>query len=195
MKDTLSKIVIFAVGAAVGSAVTYKYLKTTYEKLAEKEIEEMREYYIGKAQQIEESAPQEERVVDKRDTDQIKKDIQAYANIVKGMGYTESDEFEKKVNEVEKPYVIPPDEFGEFSDYEQISLTYYADGILADDMDEIIDDVDGTVGANFMDHYGEYEDDTVFVRNDERRCDYEVQRDERDYKEVVGDYPHQAEAE
>lgn len=195
MKDTLSKIVIFAVGAAVGSAVTYKYLKTTYEKIAEKEIEEMREYYLGKVQEDEDTIPNEERVNVTRDTDQIKKDIQAYASIVKNMGYGESDEFEKKVDNVEKPYVIHPDECGEFSDYEVITLTYYADGILADDMDEIIDDVDGTVGADFVDHYGEYEDDTVFVRNDARMCDYEVQRDERDYKEVVGDYPHQAEAE
>lgn len=195
MKGTLSKIAIFAVGAAVGSAVTYKYLKTTYEKLAEKEIEEMREYYLGKSQEVEDTVSEEKPEVAKRDPDQIKKDIQAYATIVKNMGYGESDEFERKVDEVDKPYVIHPDEFGEYADYEQITLTYYADGILADDMDEIIDDVDGAVGANFMDHYGEYEDDTVFVRNDERMCDYEIQRDERDYKEVVGDYPHQAEVE
>jgi hypothetical protein len=155
----------------------------------------MREYYIGKSQELEGNAPEEELLVDTRDTYKIKKDIQAYANIVKGMGYGESDEFEKKVNDVEKPYVIQPEEFGEYSDYETISLTYYADGILADDMDEIIGDAADIVGANFMDHYGEYEDDTVFVRNDKRMCDYEIQRDERDYKEVVGDYPHQAEAE
>lgn len=37
---------------------------------------------------------------------------------------------------MEKTYVISPEEFGEFDDYEQISLTYYADHILADDMDD-----------------------------------------------------------
>lgn len=194
MKDTLSKIVIFAVGAAVGSAVTYKYLKTKYEKLAAQEIEEMREYYLGKVEEND-VAIEEDRKSIKRDTDKIKQDIQAYANIVKNMGYGESDAIEKKVNEVEKPYVISPDDFGEFSDYETITLTYYADGILADDMDEIVYDADEIVGADFMNHYGEYEDDTVFVRNDVRMCDYEIQRDERDYKEVVGDYPHQAEVE
>lgn len=195
MKGTLTKVVIFAVGAAIGSAATYKYLKTKYEQIIDRELEEMREYYLGKVQEEEETVSEEQYEAVKRDTDSIKKDIQAYGNIVKNMGYGDSKKFEEKVEDVDKPYVISPDEFGEYADYETISLTYYADGILADDMDEIIDDADEIVGANFMDHYGEYEDDTVFVRNDERMCDYEIQREERDYKEVVGDYPHQAEDE
>ena len=84
------------------------------------------------------------------------------------------------------PYVIPPEEFGE-TDYEIISLTYYADGILADDMDDIVDDVDDIVGADSLTHFGEYEEDSVFVRNDLREVDYEILRDPRKYSDVVGD--------
>ena len=39
-KSTLSNIVIFAVGAAIGSAVTWKLLKTKYEQIAQ-------EYYYA----------------------------------------------------------------------------------------------------------------------------------------------------
>ena len=36
--------------------------------------------------------------------------------------------------------VISPDEFGDNSDYDKIELSYYDDGFLTDDNDEIIND-------------------------------------------------------
>lgn len=186
MNNTLSKVLIFAVGAAAGSAVTYLYLKDKYEKLVNDEIEEMRIYYADKyesTEEVDEDVSNEEEVAVE---DPIKADIKQYARIAEQMGYSDPGKIERMVNEVEKPYVIPPDEYGEYQDYELINLTFYADGVLADDMDEVIDDFDDIVGENFMDHYGEYEDDTVFVRNDRLMADYEIQRDERSYSEVVG---------
>lgn len=85
-----------------------------------------------------------------------------------------------------KPYIISPEEFGESGNYTQISLTYYSDGVLADDEDEIIEDIDDTVGEDFADHFGDYEDDSVFVRNDRLRCDYEILKDNRSYHDVAG---------
>ena len=93
---------------------------------------------------------------------------------------------EDKVEDVEKPYVIRPEEFGEIEDYELISLTHYSDGVLADDDDEEIEDeeVDEVVGADYADHFGEYEDDRVLVRNDRLKCDYEICLDQRKYSEL-----------
>ena len=45
----LSKAFIFAVGAAIGSAVTWKLVKTKYEKIADEEIESVKEVYLKKA--------------------------------------------------------------------------------------------------------------------------------------------------
>ena len=45
MKDTLSKIVIFAVGAGIGSAVTWKLLKAKYEQIAQEEIDSVKEVF------------------------------------------------------------------------------------------------------------------------------------------------------
>ena len=103
-----------------------------------------------------------------------------------------SDEEEKPVSEA-GPYVIPPEQFGDDEEYEQISLTYYADGVLADENDEVIEDVEDAVGIDSLNHFGEYEDDSVFVRNDARKCDYEILLDQRTYSEVVEDMPHQME--
>lgn len=62
------------------------------------------------------------------------------------------------------------------------SLTYFADGILADECGEIVDDVEEIIGDG-LDHFGEYEDDSVFVRNDAKRCDYEILKDLRDFSD------------
>lgn len=88
----------------------------------------------------------------------------------------------------DETYVISPDEFGEEDDYAQVSLTYYADGILADENGVIIDDVEEIVG-DALDHFGEYEDDSVFCRNDPKRCDYEILRDLRRYADVRRSFP------
>lgn len=92
-----------------------------------------------------------------------------------------------------KPYVISPDEFGEFEDYERISLSYYADQILADEDDEKVEDVDNVVGLESLTHFGEFEDDSVFVRNDRLKCDYEILLDQRTYSDVIKQRPHQTE--
>lgn len=85
-----------------------------------------------------------------------------------------------------EPYVISPDDYGENDNYTQISLVYYAgDGVLADDEDEVVEDIEDTVGEDFAEHFGEYEDDSVFIRNDRLRCDYEILRDNRSFSDVV----------
>lgn len=83
------------------------------------------------------------------------------------------------------PYVISPDAFGEFDDYVLISLTYYSDGVLTDEDDEPIDDIEGIVGKDYASHFGEYEEDSVFIRNDRMKCDYEILRDLRKYTDVL----------
>ena len=83
--------------------------------------------------------------------------------------------------------VIPPDEFGEDDDYDLISITYYADGVLADDGNYPIDDVEDTVGPDALDSFGEWEDDAVYVRNDKRKCYYEILRDVENYSDLQVD--------
>ena len=91
---------------------------------------------------------------------------------------------EEDVDDVEKPYAISPDEFDEFDDYTTVSLTYYEDGVLTDDNNEIVDDIEGTVGKDFARYFGEYEEDAAHIRNDSRKCDYEILRDSRNYSDV-----------
>ena len=83
------------------------------------------------------------------------------------------------------PYIISPSDFGEDDEYEVITLVCYADGVITEsDNGEIVDDVEGAIGdCDVRAHFGEYEDDSVFIRNEERKVDYEILRDKDNYYE------------
>lgn len=184
MNSTLSNILIFTAGAAIGSVVTWKLLKTKYEQIADEEIESVKEAYAEKMAEVkaeEESTEADDEIVS---IDNVKPDILEYAKkygvIVDENEYITT---EGGVMEMDKPFVIAPDEFGE-CDYSTVSLSYYADGVLTDDMDNPIEDVDDMVGFESLTHFGEYEDDSVFVRNHNYKTDYEILFDTRNFSDV-----------
>lgn len=189
----------FIVGAGMGSVCTWKLLKRKYELIAQEEIDSVKAAYatreIGKGF-VEGFRDGLKVAEDRTQKDEDDVDFKKYASIIQKNGYTDySRSVEEKKGEafVEKPYVISPEEFGEFEEYEKISLTYYADKVLADENDEEVDDVDEIVGEESLNHFGEYEDDSVFVRNDRLKCDYEILLDQRNYSDVAKTRPHRVE--
>lgn len=184
MNNGLKNFLIFATGAAIGSVVTWKLVKTTYEQIAQEEIDSVKEIYKAAAEEalsILDEADKAQADYESGATD-VKPDLKEYANKISELGYDGKKEEATTVSD--GPYTISPEDFGEFDDYETISLTYYADGVLADEMDEEIEDVEGIVGLDSLETFGEYEDDAVFVRNDELKCDYEILADERKYSDL-----------
>lgn len=180
MKSILSNFLIFATGAAIGSVVAWRILKTKYDRLVNEEVDSVRKYYFNKY------GPKDSEEVIEAATETVNQ-------ILDDQGYTCYSNTNKEVTDVERPRVIAPEEFGEV-DYETISLTYYADGVLADDMDDPVDNVDDIIGLDSLNHFGEYEDDSVFVRNDRLKCDYEILFDSRNYSDVKQRvYPHEVE--
>lgn len=200
MKRTiLSDIVLIAAGAAIGSAVTWHLLKTKYEQLAQAEIEDMKEYYSRKGvrEPVEEDEDNKVSEATIENPDSKTPSVREYAEKLQEQGYTNYSDMEKKreADDVKKPYVISPDEYGEKDDYETYSLTLYADNVLTDEQDMPIEDVDNTVGCESLTTFGEYEEDSVFVRNDRLKIDYEILRMEVEYSEVIKSIPHPAEDE
>ena len=192
MNGTLSKFIIFTAGAAVGSAVTFVLLREQYKKLADEEAALFRKELSNIRKSFFEE-PVEEDV----ENEQNEADLREHNEIVTESGYTNyaNIELKKEAKKVKEPYVIAPEDYGELDDYDIVSLTYYADGILANDMDEPIEDVELVVGRNSLNHFGEYEDDSVFVRDDENKIDYKILSDTRKYSDAVKRNPHLAEDE
>ena len=199
MNTKIKCIFSFAVGAAIGTAATWKFFKTKYERIAQEEIDSVKE--VVSRRDGESSKPVEHPVADAEQTATApvakKPDIKEYAANLRKLGYNDYSAISKKdktqeevKQDVDKPYVISPDEFGEFYDYERIDLTYYSDGVLADENDDIVDDADNSVGSDFAEHFGDYEEDAVHIRNDRLKCDYEILYDHRKYCDVASTMPH-----
>lgn len=187
----------FIIGAASGATVAWYLLKDKYETLAQEEIDSVKEVFARREQEMKNETVKRNVADGIKDSDRTKPDLKEYAEQLKKNGYTRysdlSADDEGVSDKQTKPYVIPPEQFGDDENYDQISLTYYADGVLADENDEVIDDVEETVGIESLNHFGEYEDDSVFVRNDTRKCDYEILLDQRIYSEVAEEMPHRME--
>ena len=171
-----TSIIAFVLGAAIGSVVAWTLAKQKYEQIAQDEIEAMEEYYSNREPETEvpSKLPNE------------KPSISEYVSTIKDLGYAEHDTENKKEEEdVARPYIIAPEQLGEIDGYDIESLNYYADNVLTDDWDNIIENVDGMVGEDSLTHFGEYEDDSVFVRNDELKTDFEILRDLRKYSDLA----------
>ena len=173
MNNNVKIIFGFTLGVAAGVAATWKFFKTKYETISREEIDSVKEVYSKKIQKEVEMETYK-TMSSKYDT--------ASNECIESDNKDEEEEKDDMITD--GPYVISPDEFGNEFDYEEVSLTYYADGVLTDDQDNIIEDVDGLVGLDSLNHFGEYEDDSVFVRNDALQTDYEILADLRNYSDI-----------
>lgn len=170
-------LLVFAIGATIGSLATYFITKNYYERRNQEDVESvktsLKEYYEGKyKEEIEEEYK-----------DQNAKEIAA--EIIQQAGYAPIKTV-KPVEETEEDdsiTIISPDEFGDYPDFKLVSLTYYADYVLADDKGNKVD-INSTVGEEALGTFGEYEDDSVHVRNMKLRVDYEILLDPRCFSEV-----------
>ncbi len=182
MNKTLTNLFIFATGAAIGSVVTWKLVKDKYARLAMEEVEAMREYYAkcthGDAEPEE---PAENAGVITGVPEYTEQERVDYANLA---GLYNKDK-EGGAVMVQKPEVITPGEFGEYG-YPTASLTLYADGVLENEYFDVIppEDIDDMIGLDSLNHFGDYEEDSVFVRNHRLETDFEILKDYRKYTDI-----------
>lgn len=193
MNSTLSKVFIFATGAAIGSVVTWKVLESRYEQIVQEELKSIREVYREKIDndksRIENLEEISQEIKENFETglNNSKPNLMEYAARVMELNYASEDFTEGVSEDLAGPYVISPEEYDELEDYDAVSLTYYDDRVLAYFDGDIIDDIEGTVGLDALTSFGEYEDDAIHVRNNQLKTDYEILRDHRRYEDI---YPN-----
>ena len=194
-------LIIFVAGCAVGGIGASLYLKDVYRRYAQEEIDSVidRERHkreteacsYGRA--VEDSTEDEERIEQAKEAAKNaanKSSITEYANVVKKEGYKDYSEYskpepveEKEVNANPISYILPS-EFGDEDAYEQIELTYYADGMLADEEGDLVQDIDLTVGNEFDEHFGEYDDAMVYIKNDVMKAYYMIYMSDDCYRDI-----------
>lgn len=169
----------FIFGAIIGSVGSWMFAKKKYEILAQEEIESVKKVFTYKKE-----IPEKDH--DDHDSEE-KIDINEYARSISREGYTNYSQIS---GNKENPYVIPPEQFGEFEDYAKITLYFFSDHILTDEDYDLVEDVENVVGFDSLNHFGEYEEDSVYVRNDRLKSDFEILLDQRKRSDVVKSRPH-----
>ena len=192
----MKNLLFFVAGAAIGSVVTWKLIEKKYKDLADEEIESVKETFKNRKSRITKDEVKEtvEKVINK-----WKEPKETVEDIVTSEGYSieneeeidEDDESNYTINvdndiEVVTPYVITPEQFGEYNEYGTKTLTYYADNVLTDEIDNPItsDEMITMIGPDALDHFGEYEDDSVYIRDEMNEMDYEILKSEKKFSEI-----------
>ena len=192
----MKNLLFFVAGAAIGSIATWKLIEKKYKDLADEEIESVIETFKNRRPRITKDEVKEtvEKVINK-----WKEPKETVEDIVTAEGYSieneeeidEDDESNYTIDvdpgvEVIAPYVITPEQFGEYSEYGTKTLTYYADNVLTDEIDNPItsEEMITMIGIDALDHFGEYEDDSVYIRDEMNEMDYEILKSEKKFSEI-----------
>ena len=192
----MKNLLCFIAGAAIGSVITWKLIEKKYKDLADEEIESVKETFKNRKPRITKDEVKEtvEKVINK-----WKEPKETVEDIVTAEGYSTEDE--EKIEEDDEssytvdvdpgvevivPYVITPEQFGEFTEYGTKTLTYYADDVLTDEIDNPITsgEMETMIGPDALDHFGEYEDDSVYIRDEMNEMDYEILKSEKLFSEI-----------
>ena len=185
---------IFAAGVVAGAVAGAYLVKDKIMADAKQEIEEVREYYRSKKESKKEETVEEQPVEEVNEEKEYEKIVvnSGYVNYNKPEQITQHSVFE------DVPYAIDPEEFGDKEEegWDTTTLTYFADGVLVDDVDDVVEQPDVVVGLDNLRIFEEFPDATcVYVRNETWRTDFEILRDDWKWSDLqepqVEKKPHQ----
>ena len=212
MKKIISGIAIFSIGFISGILATAQYMKKQNEEIEEEvEIEsekmpgeenpennniiERMEEMTEEFEEYEERIKNEGYYVNEKttvisesgdimyDSDRPDPPVCRYDE--------EGYEMEEYTVMADRPYNIPPEEYEVYCEADGIwnseEYTYYADGYVTDSQGLPVspEDVIRCIGTEFPNWFGTYEDDQIWIRNDELRMDFSVVRDLDNFVDIA----------
>lgn len=196
----------FVAGAAVGALGAWYFAKKKYEKIAQDEIQSVTDAFSERLDKLARNSMDDPSIrptpeeLEREATKPGDRNIIDYAAVLSNQGYTDYTKFSKdeeeptetedseiSVDTAAGPVIICPDDYGEIPEYEQLSWIYFADHVLTDDDYSLITNYEKWIGDGALQHFGEYEDDAIHVRNDKLKCYIEVVIDSRLYASVVAE--------
>ena len=176
--------------------MTTAYLKKAFEDKLNEAVADVKSVYMSRY----EATVSAEEVLDDKVT--VDKSIESVEEEVSESEF-DVDAYETMLRETSKTkivdeaeplsyiHVIDLDSFLEEPepDWDKVSLMYFeGDDILCDPNYMLISKADTIVGPDFRKWFGLFSEDenTVFIRNDNTRTDYEVMREEGTYLDAAG---------
>ncbi|MBQ0089524.1 MAG: hypothetical protein KBT27_09360 [Prevotellaceae bacterium] len=166
----IKNVLVFGAGVTIGAGAMYAY---QYKKML-RSIRSIEDYYKSKnVDEIEATETVEEPIiVIHKDDDISQSTVKDYNKIV------ESNDYAPRVTvqpvRTQGPRIISPEKF-EHGVFDKATVLYFSNGVYT--CDGVVwsdDEVDEFIGIDAYTHFGEYEKDSVFVRNDRQETDYEI---------------------
>jgi len=201
----INGVVIFVTGAISGAIASYigasVYYQKKFDDRFDKAVKDMEEYYSN-AQKSNDDSSEDYTFSEHLALATVKDDVDLSVahndDLKKASKVSEYIDYETYFNKENtgredigvkkaKPYVISPEEFRDETDWDVIEYTYWSDGVLTneDNIPLSKEDIEMFVGSDALKHFGEYEDDSVFVKNDSLELYFEILYDMRPYEEVA----------
>ena len=212
MKKIISGIAIFSIGFVSGILATKLYMKKQNEKIEEDDEIESEKMPGGENPENNDIiARMEEMTEEFEEYEERIKNEGYYVNekttVISESGdimydsdrpdppvcrYDEEGyEMEEYTVMADRPYNIPPEEYEVYCEadgtWNSEEYTYYADGYVTDSQGLPVspEDVIRCIGTEFPNWFGTYEDDQIWIRNDELRMDFSVVRDLDNFVDIA----------
>lgn len=189
MNRLICSAIGFVTGSVIGSAITYMILRKPMEEEFQRRVDSIKDTYRKESEKYA-IKNYEKGVEEAKNKTTVEEKLKVFST--ERTDYTQfwkGDDSDKKDSPLKKEAkisIISPEEFGEMG-YQTINLTYFADGVLVDDRYGVMeeDELEMAVGRDSLSHFGDYEEDSVHVRNEQREIDYEILLDPRTYEEFL----------
>ena len=181
MKKIIPYLLSFVAGLVVGGIA----MSVVKQKDCEEQIESVKEAFSSIKEKRDESEKKEDHIPTPKSGFEYRNDnadVGTYKSISTNYNKVEP------MNEIEwGTRVIAPTEVGMCPDYDIETLQYYSDNILTDDNGCVIESPEDIIGDKALDSFGEYEEDCVYVVNDDNSMYYEIYKNLERYADIRPD--------
>lgn len=181
MKKIIPYLVSFVAGLVVGGVA----MSVVKQKDCEEQIESVKEAFSSIKGKRDDPENKEDHIPTPKSSFEYrndKADVSTYKSISTNYNKVEP------MNEIEwGTRVIAPTEVGMCPDYDIETLQYYSDNILTDDNGCVIESPEDIIGDKALDSFGEYEEDCVYVVNDDNSMYYEIYKNLERYADIRPD--------
>lgn len=191
-------IISFFAGVFAGGFGLYIFKMNKYDQDFQKKLKEMKDYY---SKNKKEEKPATEKIVEETPiiTEPERKDMMEEARkIASDEGYykkrygivSDEDDDEEDDEEItehyesflqddvtaQKPYLIEPNQFGDQEMYEMETWSKYLDNVITngDDLPMNDESIEHCVSKDAIAQLDSSDDDSVFVRNEALKTDYQI---------------------
>lgn len=199
MNNKLVGFISFIVGAAAGAFGAHLYLKEKYHKESQDKVEEALELVRKLRNKKPPAEVLAERMKQEESIDIPPIPGEGREEYEQAMSYNKVYQVPEKVEpkvdlnpKSPRSYYVQDIDIGDLDDYEIVHWTYYQDGVIADEDDREISlmELEESVPQGILSRFATEDIDSLYVRNDVFKCEYEILVDERTYEEVVGEKPY-----